>query len=150
MRRVSRYDDGRYDLVTTGEERFRLDTVERGKPYLRGQVTWLSDEVGDAERAPDLDRAVRSGMSAYLAALGRAAGGAVESPDLPDEPRALSYAVAGALLLDLDDRQSLLEKVDATTRLSAELALLRRETSLLRALSSAPAPELARTPVNPN
>ncbi|MBO0776119.1 MAG: LON peptidase substrate-binding domain-containing protein, partial [Actinobacteria bacterium] len=75
-----------------------------------------------------------------------AAGG----PGLPDEPVALSYAVAASMVLSLPDRQSLLAEPDAASRLTAERALLARETAMLRALSSAPAPDIGHTRYNPN
>lgn len=150
LRRVSAYDDGRYDLVTTGAERFHLDALERGRPYLVGEVSWLPEDVGDPDLAGVLDPAVRAALADYLDALGAASGEEVETPELPDDPLTLSYLVGATVLVDLDDRQALLAERDATTRLRAELSLLRREATLLRALSSAPAPELARTPVNPN
>jgi len=73
-----------------------------------------------------------------------------EVPDLPDDPRALSYVVAAGTRIDLDDRQALLEVPDDAGRLRAALALLRREVRLMRALRAVPAPELARVPLSPN
>lgn len=150
LRRVSPYPDGRYDIVVTGGRRFRLDALERGKPYLRGHVELLPDEVGDEVLAGVLATAVGQATGDYLAALRSASGEELDELALPSDPTQLSYAVAAALLVDLEDRQRLLAAPDATTRLRAELALLRHETRLLSVLSSAPAPELARTPVNPN
>ena len=52
---------------------------------------------------------------------------------LPDDPSAASYAVAGVLQVALARKQQLLELPDASTRLRAELALLRREVRFLEA-----------------
>ena len=61
-----------------------------------------------------------------------------QSPDdpneLPDDPVVLSYLVAAATILDLSDKQRLLEEPDTTSRLRRELAILRREAILLRLL----------------
>jgi hypothetical protein len=62
----------------------------------------------------------------------------------------LGYLVAATTALDLEERQRLLAQPDGTTRLRSELAVLRRETTLLTRLSAAPAPELARGPSNLN
>jgi Lon protease-like protein len=150
VRRVETYEDGRYDLVTTGSDRFRLDSVERGGPYLTGRVEWLPDDMGDGQEAALLDRAVRAAFLDYLAALSEAKGTAIESPDLPDSSLVLGYLVAATVLVDLADRQALLAQPDGTARLRAELALLRRETTLLRTLTATPAPELARGPISLN
>jgi uncharacterized protein len=58
--------------------------------------------------------------------------------------------VASSVIVDLSDRQALLAEPDALSRLTAERALLSRETSMLRSLSSAPAPDLRNAPYNPN
>ena len=56
----SEHPDGRYDLVTVGERRFRLGGVSHERPYLVGDVEWLPDEVGDADEARLLAAAVRA------------------------------------------------------------------------------------------
>ncbi len=70
--------------------------------------------------------------------------------ELPDDPRTLSYLVAVAMVLDLSDRQRLLQVVSTRDRLQAELGLLSRETTLVRTLPSLPAVDLARTPSGMN
>jgi len=150
LRRAEAYEDGRFDIVTTGTARFRLDVLDERGPYLIGEVEVLPDEMGDAPEAPLLDRAVRAAFADYLAALSEASGDEIEVPELPDNPLVLGFLVAATTALDLDERQRLLALSDGGTRLRAELALLRREATLLRHLSAAPAPELARTPISLN
>jgi len=150
LRRVETYEDGRYDLVTTGADRFRLTGLDTSGPYLVGEVEWLPDDMGPAQEAPLLDSAVRAALRDYLAALGQASGEDVELPELPSSSLVLGYLVAATVLLDLDDRQALLAAVDGATRLRAELSVLRREGTLLRVLRAAPSPELARGPISLN
>ena len=151
LRRVTPYDDGRFDLVATGAERFRLTALADGAAYPTGLVEWLPDELGDDHEARLLDKAVRAAFRDYLSALASARGEEPQDgPDLPDSSLVLSYLVAASVVVDLDDRQRLLAEPDGVARLRAERALLRREVTLLRALTAAPAPELARTPVSPN
>jgi Lon protease-like protein len=153
LRQVTPHDDGRFDLLTTGAERFRLDALDLEGPYPTGSVTLLADVLappgGAAGEAALLDAAVRASFTGYLTALGEV-GVSAEELDLPGDSLALSYVVAASVQVDLEDRQRLLACPDGTTRLRAELALLRRETTLLGALSAVPAPELARGPVSPN
>jgi hypothetical protein len=87
---------------------------------------------------------VASAFEDYRDALGAGPG------DLSDDPGTLSYLVAAAAILDLSDKQRLLEAPDTSARLRAELALLRRETALLGLLPSLPAVELTRVPESPN
>lgn len=150
LRRVDPHEDGRFDIVTTGAERFRLTGLDTDGPYLTGLVDYLPDDMGPADEAPLLDTAVRAAFLDYLTALGEAGGDEIEAPELPDSSLVLSYLVAATMLLDLDDRQALLAEPDGASRLRAELTALRRESTLLRVLTAAPSPELARGPISLN
>ncbi len=150
LRRAEPYEDGRFDIVSTGTARFRLEALDEQGLYLTGEVEVLPDEVGAAPEAPLLDRTVRVAFAGYLAALSEASGDEIALPELPDNPLVLGFLVAATTALDLDERQRLLEQRDGATRLRAELALLRREITLLRHLAAAPAPELARGPISLN
>lgn len=150
LRRVEPHEDGRFDIVTTGAQRFRLTGLEHDHPYLTGVIELLPDASDPEQEAELLGRAVRAAYLDYLTALGEAGAGEVTAPTLPDDDTVLSHLVAATVLVDLEDRQRLLAEPDAVSRLRAELTLLRRESRLLRVLTAAPAPELARGPVNPN
>ena len=150
LRRVEPYDDGRYDLVTVGADRFRVTAVQDDRPYFTGEVEWLPDVAGDEVEAGLLSGPVREAYTGYLGALGRASGQQVDVPELPEDPLVLSHLVGATMLLDLVDRQDLLEQPDGRSRLRKELSLLRREASFLSVLTAAPAPDLARTPYSSN
>ena len=151
LRRVTPYDDGRFDIVATGAECFRLTGLAEGAAYATGLVELLPDDLGPADEAALLDRAVRTAFRTYVAALAQARGDdEVEVGELPADGLVLSYVVAASVVVDLEDRQRLLAEPDGVARLRAELALLRREATLLRTLTALPAPELARTPISPN
>ncbi len=148
VRSVEPYDDGRFDLMTTGAERFRVRSVDEALPYLVGDVELLPDLPGEQPEAPAA--AVPAAFVAYTAALADAGGDRIEVPELPDDPLVLGYLVAATLALDLEERQGLLAEPDGASRLRTELRLLRRETALLEALSCVPAPGLAAGPASPN
>jgi Lon protease-like protein len=150
LRQVESYDDGRYDLVTVGAQLFRLKRLAHDRPYFTGEVEWLADVTGDEARAHVLDAAVRSAFADYLVALGQATGQEIVAPDLPDHPLVLSHLVAATVLVDLADRQDLLDQPDGRSRLRRELSVLRREAGFLRTLTAAPAPELSRAPYSSN
>jgi Lon protease-like protein len=147
---VQGYDDGRYDVVTVGTQLFRLDALHDDRPYFTGTVTYLEDPTGDAAEAAVLDTSVRTAFGEYLSALGTASGQEVDPPDLPDEPQVLGHLIGATMMLDLADRQDLLEQPDGVARLRRGLSLLRREAGVLGALSAVPAPELARSHASPN
>jgi Lon protease-like protein len=150
LRRISERDDGRFDLVTVGTDRFRLITLDRSRPYLQAEVELLSEDTGDRAAAGVAVQAVQRAFRAYIDALNARGATQVSVPDLPGEPVALSYLVAASVIADLPDRQVLLAEPDALRRLTAERALLSRETSMLRSLTSTPAPDFRHAPYSPN
>jgi Lon protease-like protein len=149
VRDVQPYPDGRFDLRTNGDARFRVHAlVDAGTPYHCAEVEWLAeDDPGDAETAARLSAEVCRRFDAYRAAVTLA--GAVEGSQMlamPDDPRTLSYLVSAAVVLDLAERQRLLEAPTTVDRLRLEMSLLARETVLLAELPSLPAVDLAGTP----
>jgi Lon protease-like protein len=139
LREVTPYSDGRFDLVTVGETRFRLVGLDEaaGTPYHTGFVEFMPEQDGDGD-VTALARQVTAGFAAYREALG------VEVTELPEQPQVVSYLVAAAVVLDLPERQGLLEQPTTADRLRAELGLLRRETALVSAFRALPAVDLAR------
>ncbi|CAB4936816.1 unannotated protein [freshwater metagenome] len=142
---INSYSDGRFDLMSHGDSRFRLlRLVDEGHPYLCGEVEWLEEDDGDGD-ADLLGDVVTRRFDLYRAAVaGADAIEADQMEQLPEGARVLSYLVAAAMVLDLHDRQRLLEAGTTSERLRAEIALLARETSLLREIPSLPAIDLAR------
>ncbi len=145
LREVTPYEDGRYDIVTVGETRFRLEGIDEaaGTPYLTGLVDLLPERDGEGD-VEVLARQVTRRFAEYRERLG------VEITELPEQPSVVSYLVAAAVVLDLPDRQALLEQATTAGRLRAELDLLRRESALIQAFRSLPAVELTREAVSPN
>lgn len=151
LRGVDPREDGSYEIVTTGTDRFRLHgSSAASTPYLCGEAELLPDGPGDGSEAAVLAAAVSRGFGQYLHALASAQEAELEPPELPDDPVVLSYLVAATVMVDLADRQSLLAEPDVPARLAAERRLLHRETGMLRILSAAPAPDLTRTPMSAN
>ena len=150
LRRVDPLDDGGFDLVTVGTQRFRLLALDQTLPYLQGEVDLLAEDPVDPVRAAPFVRAVQVAFRAYLDALTEQGGATVRIEELPSEPGLLSYVIAATMVIDLPERQGLLDQADTVRRLDAERALLARETAMLRATTSRPAPDLRYTPYSPN
>ena len=131
MRQAEPREDGQFDLLTVGTQRFRLLRMDRSRPYFQGEVEPLDEETGDAAAAAYATRRVQAAFRGYLNALADRGGGVIRVADLPD-------------------RQSLLAAPDAVTRLRAERALLARETGMLRATTSRPAPDFKYETHSPN
>ena len=150
VRQVTEHEDGRFDLVTAGTQRFRLAGLDDSKPYLQAEVDLLPDDTGDDTAARLAAQAAQHAFRDYLSALACQGATQLSIPDLPDDPVMLSYLVAASMIIDLSGKQALLAQPDAAGRLAAERALLSRETTMLRSLTSTPAPDLRYTPYSPN
>jgi uncharacterized protein len=150
LRQVTPHDDGGFELVTVGTQRFRLLGLDHSRPYLRAEIAPLTEETGDEATAALAVQAVQRTFRGYLDALAAQGAARINVPELPDEPVLLSYLVAASMIVDLGDRQVLLAEPDAAGRLAAERTLLASETRILRALTSTPATDLRSSPYNPN
>ena len=150
LRRVDRLDEGRFDIIIVGTRRFRLLGLDETQPYLQGEVEPLATEPVDPAAAEPAVREVQAAFREYLDALTEWGGATVRLEQLPDEPSLLSFIVAAAVVIDLPERQALLAESDTVRRLTAERALLSRETAMLRTTTSRPVPDLRNTPYNPN
>ncbi|MFC1434821.1 LON peptidase substrate-binding domain-containing protein [Streptacidiphilus sp. N1-3] len=146
---VEQRKDGGYDLIATGTTRFQVESFDATGPYLTAEVERLPEAAGD--EAAVLAQAVERLFRAYQKRLAGARESSVTGlQELPDDPMVLSYLVAAASVLDTGDKQRLLTADSAADRLTAELALLRRENAVLAKLPSLPAVELTRQAFNPN
>lgn len=145
LREVTPYDDGRFDVVAVGHLRFRLNELDEdaATPYHTGLVDFIDEPDGEADLS-DLAELVALRFAAYRDRL------RVEQSGVPTDPRVLSYLVAAAVVLELPERQALLELATTAERLQSELILLRREIGLVDAFRSLPAIDLLREVPTPN
>jgi Lon protease-like protein len=144
IREAKERADGRYDLVTVGRRRFRLERVTTGAtPYPTAEVSWLDEPLGSDGEAERLAPAVLDLFQRYLRLIRPSEVG----EQLPDDPTVLSHLIAAATGLPLGERQALLAAPDTATRLLTERTLLAREVTLLRQVRAVPVPlaELAVT-----
>jgi Lon protease-like protein len=143
LREASRLPDGRFDIVTRGDRRFRLLDVDHDgqTPYLVGTIEWLDDvELDDApaELVPMLTQAARAAHRRYCAAAWNH--GDWAEPDADTDPGVLPHLIASDCLLSLEDRQRLLEERSPMRRLRLVRRLLNREAGILGALHAVPVP----------
>jgi ATP-dependent Lon protease len=130
MLRVDRLPDGQMNILTVGEQRFRLLSAPRVAPegYLLGNARLFSPDA-EVEVPKELITSVIEEWQKYSAAV--AAQSALPPPSTPPEPprdpQRLSFWVGATLHVHPRERQQLLEIEDVTARLEQELKLLRRE-----------------------
>jgi hypothetical protein len=150
LRETEGNDDGGYDVVAVGTQRFRLDALDESRAYLQGEVEFLAEDEGDSAAAGRAAHLVAGAFQVYLDVLTAQGLAQVNVPEVPEEPVLLSYLVAASMIIDLPDRQALLAEPDSLSRLTAERAMLVHETTMLQTLTARPAPDLRYAPYNPN
>lgn len=144
---VERHDDGTFEVVAVGSDRIRMERLQGGDEFPRGEIEVLpepTDVVPEhvAERA-------RATFTAYREVL-RSIAGDPFSGDLPRDPVYLGWTLAACAPLPMAERQGLLEASSATDRLVEVTELLRSELEAMNVISSLPATEVARTRWSPN
>ncbi|CAB4857107.1 unannotated protein [freshwater metagenome] len=144
IRGIQPYADGRFDIMTIGGERFILRELHDDQEYFTADVEIIGEELG-ADPFPIADK-VRLRFDRYREII------QMESSvdQLSTDPSQLSWEVAGGMLLDLDERQSILAENNVTARLTLERQLLHRELGLLAEIPSLPAFDPRQLPMSAN
>lgn len=114
----SRLPGGRMDLLAVGERRFRVRRIDRAsKPYLTGLVEPIVElEWSESNHNRGLLLRAKEAFEYHLKNLfGRQ--DVNVTVQFPDDPVALSFAIAGFINLPLIEKQRLLELTDTAARL---------------------------------
>jgi Lon protease-like protein len=108
--------DGRIDLLAVGERRFRVRRIDRTKPYPTGFV----EPVVELEWSETVDNRglLARAKEAFEFHLHNLFGNREVNVTVqfPDDPVALSFAIAGFINLPLIEKQHLLEMTDTAAR----------------------------------
>ncbi len=57
---TNRYPDGRFDIITRGQRRFRVTSLNDEEPCLRGEVEYFADEETELISGELVDRALEA------------------------------------------------------------------------------------------
>ncbi|MXY46253.1 MAG: peptidase S16 [Chloroflexi bacterium] len=120
----------RFLIAVTGERRFKINTITQHRPYITADVSILPD-VDSEEARPESESILRQ-LNEYLSLITGLQGGWTSEVRTSRDPAALSYFIAETLLIDLSEKQQLLEKPSTVSRLEAEAEVLRRDIDQLR------------------
>ena len=128
---VRREEDGRMNILVTGLERFRIDSVLLRQPYMEGVLDPIDDDSAETPDA-DLLADMRQAVAEQIRLLHGLRGGWVREPRTPEDPAELSWLVCTLLQAGNDVKQALLEEPSTAARLRAQLPLLRSNAAVLR------------------
>lgn len=124
---VEQTDDGRYNLVLRGMEKFRILGEREGRPYRVAQVEYLTEQMSPSDH--DLVRQQREQLEHLLAST--------DTPDVPFPDTLSDEEVVNALsqYLELEpiERQALLERRGVAARCAALIDLLEMKSMKERA-----------------
>ena len=123
----SRLPDGRMDVLAVGERRFRVRKIDRSKPYLTGLVEPIVElEWSESNQNRSLLLRAKEAFEFHLRNLfGRQ--DVNVTVQFPDDPVALSFAIAGFINLPLMDKQRLLELTDTAARLGELIPVMENQ-----------------------
>jgi len=120
-------EDDRSNIVTLGQQRFRVLDIVRDAPFRVAMVSWIEDTVSDShDELEVLTRDVTQALRDVVDLTGKLVGNTTPLPnDLPDLPRELSFWIGAHLGGPVaDHQQALLEITDTGERLRQEFELL--------------------------
>jgi uncharacterized protein len=132
VEQVQRSSDGTMNIIVAGTDRFHLDERLPDDPFPVGEVSVLDDELGEV--TPDDVTSARAALHRYLSVVAKLQGSDVVAPPVGTDLAEGSYALSSALLVDIAERQRLLECKTAAARLQLLTELARREAVLLEAV----------------
>lgn len=140
LREVKSLPDGRFDIITRGDRRFRLLAVDStSAPYLLGVVEWVPD-TAPADRLAAVVPALASSARAAHRRYCRSAWQREDWTEPPEDttPADLAHLIAADCLLDSIDRQRLLEETCPARRLRLARRMLNLEAAILDNLHAVP------------
>lgn len=120
-------EDGRSNIVTLGQQRFRVLNVTRDTPFRSAMVSWIEDDpVDDMSSLHSLTESVASALRDVVELTGKLTDSPASLPeDLPDLPRELSFWIGAHLGGPVaDQQQELLELTCTRSRLEQEFNIL--------------------------
>lgn len=133
IQQVEPLSDGRMNLVTRGDQVFRILRISSEKPYLVAlveTVQYLDAASGEAHYRTDL---VREMMITYLQLLLKAGLREVNVSGFqpPEDPLSTAYLAASILMIPPHEKQSLLEASSMSSLAKQLVRVYRREISIL-------------------
>ena len=136
---VERLNDGRLNIISVGEMRFRIASLDQVKDgYLRAGVTLWPWSPSDENASLALALNVRDRLRRYVGMISQASGTELKTNDLPDEPTELACLTAAALQVEQIEKQELLISPSIAALLAKEVGLLRRELRALQIILASP------------
>jgi Lon protease-like protein len=130
---VEPLEDGRFNLLTEGTSRFRIQSVDStAEPYLLATVETVSDDSEVHEEVGALTDETRALFREYFDILMGYAGVDMPGYELSESAEELSFVIAAVVQAEVAERQSFLEMTDTSGRLRRLHRLLTGDVKRMR------------------
>ena len=105
---IKKYDDGRLDIATAGQQRFEIESLNQERSFLQGEVTFFDDEPSQVAKASQ--ETLIQLHEQLFSILG-------QPVEIEQDAPSLSFHLAHELPVDLDFKQALLEMKSEAERI---------------------------------
>jgi Lon protease-like protein len=125
---VHTYDDGRLDILTSGNRRFEILELIEGQPYLQARVRFYDDQPEDGIILTEMAHTAIDTLEDLAELAGKRFDRAIMHRL---SPQALSFVLSNTDLLNLEERQEIIEEVSCQNRLEQLILAARRSMDRL-------------------
>ena len=135
---VQRLPLGRMNITAVGRRRFRIKGIDRGKPFLLGDVEFFLPSEDQPELVHRYSGFLRPLVVRYLEILSSSEDANFDPEQIPHRPRAVAQIASILLQTDNAQKQELLSMQSLAQLLTTLVKIYRLETLLLSVRLSPP------------
>ena len=130
---VQYLDQGRMNITTIAEQRFRINSLKSDLPYLLGEVEIQPLFVKEPEELRPAADNLTPKINQYIKLLNQIDSIKLDPENLPNDPAMIGYFAAALLQMPPNEKQALLQSEDHLKLLNSLNQVYVREISFLRA-----------------
>lgn len=131
---VQKLDDDRLFIMTVGQERFRIESLDRQRPYLMGQVELLPLIVEPTRLLQKAADRLHPLVLEYLTVLAEVGKVEFDPEQIPIDPDELGFLAASFIQLPSEEKQELLEAESALELFQYLQSLYQEEVAIMRTM----------------
>ncbi|MEJ2747734.1 MAG: LON peptidase substrate-binding domain-containing protein [Anaerolineae bacterium] len=131
---VQKLDDDRLFIMTVGQDRFRIQSLDRQRPYLMGQVELLPLAGGPTQLLQRAADRLYPLVLEYLTVLADVGKVEFDPEQIPTDPDDLGFLAASFIQLPTDEKQELLEAETAVELFQNLQSLYQEEVAIMRTM----------------
>jgi len=126
--------EGQMNIITLGENRFRIESTTSQDGYLVGKVDFFPLEETSSEKLDSSAQYLLPLVKQYMQILSEASEADLDPEKLPADPLVLAYLAAVLVQIPPEQKQALLAEQRAIDLLGRMEKIYRREVAMLQAI----------------